>query len=207
MKQGKKFILLAISFFLGSCNLFVEHIGYDEVGNWVLEESNGYVKNVNIGETTYQCIYLPYQFYAVQELLKQEDLVSKALFDSTVFDYQKSIVFRLKVKIKDGTVNLFDYQCSDYQSKSSRQYYLQNLLKNDFTLNVGNAEIQCLEALCENNFNVSPWTDITLIFENTDKEIEIEDLVLRYKDQLLGTSINLFRFPSSQRKSLPSIVF
>jgi hypothetical protein len=207
MKQGKNFILLAISFFLGSCNLFVEHIGYNEIGNWVLEESNGYVKNVNIGETTYQCIYLPYQLYAVQELLKQEDLVSKALFDSTVNDYQKSIVFRLKVKIKDGTVNLFDYQCSDYQSKSSRQYYLQNLLKNDFTLNVGNVEIQCLEALCENNFNVSPWTDITLLFENTNKEIKKEDLVLRYKDQLLGTSINLFRFPSSQRKSLPTIVF
>jgi hypothetical protein len=207
MKASNKWLMIYCIMLLVGCKNLLNEVPFEELHNWLLQESNGYIEKSEVNDINYQCIFYPAEIYTIHELIKINKDITKSSFDSVIEDYKNSVVVQFRIKIGDGNYNLFNYESSNLQDKSERQFYLANNLKYDFTLKIGDRIYNCIEATSENNFNISPWTDVMLIFNVNHEEVKKHDFILSYNDKLLGTSINNFNFSIQQRKSIPTIVF
>jgi len=192
---------------LFSCSNIPASISIAEIKPWLDKEQNGFSKGRTIGAIEFKATYLPPEFMAAQEMTNISKVISKKEFYRILPQYKNTYSFNLRVKIGDGTTNIFNATSETSIEGENRLEYYMNNFKDDVCLVSGIDTIRCIEAMAENNFKLSPYSDITLLFFDEQNKLKQEDICLVVSDKLFGTSYTNYCYKKSQIGQFPKIEF
>lgn len=193
--------------FLFSCNSIHKNISVYEVKNWIENEENGYINRKIIGDIEFRVTYLPPEYLALQEIVKISKVTNENEYKNKLLNYQNTFSFNLRIKIGDGSANIFNSPSSNFEEGINRVEYFLSKFKNDILFISDNDTLFCAETFAENNFNLSPYTDITILFFDDQNKINGKDFYLSINDKFFGTSYTNYHFDKKNIEQFPNIEF
>lgn len=190
-----------------ACNMSSLSIPISQVKPWIEDEKNGFSKAKTINNVELQASLLPPEYLALQEVVKVSRNATLEEFEKVLPNYSNTIAFNLRIRIGEGKVNIFNAPSEFTASNESRLGYYMIGFKDDVWLLCGGDTIRCHEAYAENNFNLSPYSNITLLFSGDLKKLNDENLCLVVSDRFFGTAYTNYCFDRTDITQFPKIEF
>lgn len=174
----------------------------DQFVTWVADKDNKLIKDKTISDINYQLGYLPPEYLAYTELKGEE--YGQEKFDAVKKHYLGMTYFKLRITVKNGNGEALKYELRSAQQYNDRISYLSFRMQKDIYLVQGKDTVYPDLYHFERVFDLAPYVDVMLAFENTKFKPENE-FTINYADGLFNKGNIKYVYKNNQLIDLPKI--
>lgn len=201
MVKNSHIFLLAMVIVLIACNA-KQVLGPHEYMEWVASKDALINNQKEIGNYTIAIKYLPQDYLALKEFEKPYTNIDEKQFNEARKKFDGHYYFLLRIVDEKNDKSVLRSDINGYGEYADRLNYFAFEAQEDFKLIEGKDTLDCVLHHFENNYNLSPINDITVVFK---KNAENQDLTFLWKDKTLGLGTVKFFMEKSDLEEIPTL--
>jgi len=137
--------------------------------------------------------------YQSSEFTKAKQITINNYQSNLKSNLNKTEIFQFRIKLLKGS-NILRLNQNEILNESTRINHYSFKAKNDFLIITKNDTLRCQLCHFSRNYNLTPTIDLTLVFDELDKE---SDWKIIYKDSQFGIGTVKFLIKNKDIKSIP----
>ncbi|HKC68830.1 MAG TPA: hypothetical protein VKG26_11415 [Bacteroidia bacterium] len=169
---------------------------------WVEDPSNKLRQEKKIGETVYSLQYRPSEYIFIKD--HPLDSLPKDNIKKEISFLSQMQYYTLRIKIEDFPDEFLKFNMSNGETYDERVSYFSFEMQKDLQLVDGEDTLPCRMFHFERTFNVEPFGNFLIAFENPNKEKPKEKRFI-YEDRNFGTGKVQFTIPEKNLIDLPHL--
>ena len=168
-----------------------------------MSSGNSEVNNKKeIGNYSVAIKYLPQDYLALKEFKAPYDNKNKTKFNEARKKYEGHYYFLLRIVDEKNQKSVLRSDIDGYGEYTDRLNYFAFEAQNDFKLIEGKDTLDCVLHHFENNYDLSPINDITVVFKQGKPN---NDLTFLWYDRALGLGTIKFFIEESDLENIPTL--
>lgn len=170
--------------------------------DWVNNPANGLAVERIIGDFAITASYRPHEFVVLNEWNPDEEQADNS-FTERMKELEGYQYINLRLDSKDQKTEALKVGLQSQQQYYERLQYLTTLIPEDVYLIDGADTLPCKLHHYERTYKMTSFSDITLVFENKNKQTN--DKILVFDDRIFGIGLLQFRFEKNNLNGIPPL--
>lgn len=178
----------------------------DEYIAWIRDTDNGLHQTEKIDDLTFSVFYKPLDYVVLQELASARTSIDS--FQTFTEQYEGLQYFTLSIK-SDRSQDILKHNIRNDQDYYNRIDYFSFRMQSDIQLIEGNDTLACRIFHYERTYQVAPYTNFVLAFEDTRYAGSFparHDKTLVLHDQAFGKGIVKVKLKAKDINKIPQLV-
>lgn len=191
--------LATLMLLLGACGK--KRMGVAEYQHYVEDAANGLtIERDRNGIHTVFSLY-PHEWQSFRTAYAEAG-TDKAVYERLCAENAGILFFSFRVFLP-GHMSLDEYLAQRYENAGEALLYVEQELKNDFTLLTDTDSLACTAIHRQPGMGLRPYEEFTLLFDTGRPETENMPLRVRHTDRVLGLDSLTYAFDAQTMNNIP----